>query len=273
MKQLECMDGSIENEDDLKKQYNPEGSALRKAQLKMLEMVVYLDKVCKENNITYFIEGGNLLGAIRHGGFIPWDDDFDIVVKKNDFKKLVKILKNNDSVFKLQDHETDKGHINFWAVLRDSKSRYIKNDISHLAKKYQGVQVDIFPFSCNVIRPFNRFISYFIIFNERYLVGRHKFLSELFYYIPKFIFIPLFRLFSFFIPKKTIGYDYGTIFTPKFSENRLFPCKKILFENVELSAPKDIDYYLKTEYGEDYMKIPNKTDRNHHSIVNIEFFD
>ena len=81
-----------ETEKELKEKYNPEGSTLRKAQLRMLEMAVFLDKVLKENGITYYIEAGNLLGAVRHGGFIPWDDDFDIAVDAKDIKKIKKIF-------------------------------------------------------------------------------------------------------------------------------------------------------------------------------------
>ena len=65
-----------ETQSELRAKYNPEGSILRRAQMRMLDMLIYLDKVCKEQNIPYRIDGGNVLGAVRHGGFIPWDDDF-----------------------------------------------------------------------------------------------------------------------------------------------------------------------------------------------------
>ena len=57
--------------DELRTQYNPDGSELRRAQLKMLDMLKFIDKVCQEHHITYWIESGTLLGAARHGGFIP----------------------------------------------------------------------------------------------------------------------------------------------------------------------------------------------------------
>ena len=62
----------------LREKFNPDGSMLRKQQLRMLEILLYIDKVCKENNINYWLSSGTLLGAVRHGGFIPWDDDLDI---------------------------------------------------------------------------------------------------------------------------------------------------------------------------------------------------
>lgn len=58
---------------------NAAGTALRKHQMKMFDMLVYIDKICQDNDIKYCLSGGTLLGAVRHKGFIPWDDDLDIV--------------------------------------------------------------------------------------------------------------------------------------------------------------------------------------------------
>ena len=65
-------------QNELRERYNPNGSTLRKQQLRMLEMLQYIDSVCKKHNIRYWLCSGTLLGAVRHGGFIPWDDDVDI---------------------------------------------------------------------------------------------------------------------------------------------------------------------------------------------------
>ena len=76
-----------ETQGELRAKYNPDGSILRRAQLRMLDMLLYLDKVCKEQQIPYCLDSGNVLGAVRHGGFIPWDDDMDVLLTRYRLKK------------------------------------------------------------------------------------------------------------------------------------------------------------------------------------------
>ena len=91
----------------LRQKYSPEGSMLREYQHRMVEEVLFLDKVCKTHGLTYFLSGGSALGAVRHHGFIPWDDDMDITLPSEDFKKLVKILHEMDTApYVLQDRYT-----------------------------------------------------------------------------------------------------------------------------------------------------------------------
>lgn len=73
---------------ELRAKYNPDGSNLRKAQLRMFDMLVAFDKICKEHNLRYWLAAGTLIGAARHGGFIPWDDDLDVNMPREDANKL-----------------------------------------------------------------------------------------------------------------------------------------------------------------------------------------
>jgi lipopolysaccharide cholinephosphotransferase len=83
--------------------YNPEGSVLRRAQMRMLEMLDVFVDICDRHNINYWLACGTLLGARRHQGFIPWDDDLDIVVMQRDYDKLLSILQEKlPEKFKLQ---------------------------------------------------------------------------------------------------------------------------------------------------------------------------
>ena len=65
----------METQESLRAKYNPEGSELRRLQMRMLDILIVVDEICRRHDIPYWIEGGTLLGAVRHGGFIPWDDD------------------------------------------------------------------------------------------------------------------------------------------------------------------------------------------------------
>ena len=81
----------METEEDFS-QYNGDGTVLRKAQLRMLAILIEVDKICRKYNISYWLDYGTLLGAVRHQGFIPWDDDLDICVLRKDYKRLRKVL-------------------------------------------------------------------------------------------------------------------------------------------------------------------------------------
>ena len=73
---------------------------LRKLQLAELEILKFLVKICEENNIRYYISGGTYLGAVRHKGFIPWDDDVDIAMPRKEYERFLEIFKNYKSIYK-----------------------------------------------------------------------------------------------------------------------------------------------------------------------------
>lgn len=267
-----------ETSEELKSKYNPDGSTLRRSQLRMLEMVKYIDHICSENNIEYFIASGNLIGAIRHGGFIPWDDDFDIVVAQKDYKKLYKLLLNQKSDFALQCHKTDKGFVRHWLVLRDTKSEYIKNELVHTARKYKGLQVDIFSWEFGVFKWGRRLSTLFVFFNEKYLVCknsiRYKLLREVFYYFPEIFVVPILRFLSFFRSKRFVGYGYNSIFVSKWNYNDVFPLKRIPYEDSNLLAPKNPTAILIGEYGDDCKNLPPENQRReHHGVDDVKFYD
>lgn len=147
-----------ETQSELRAKYNPEGSILRRAQMRMLDMLLYFDKVCKEQRIPYRIDGGNVLGAVRHGGFIPWDDDIDVVIMRKDLHRLCDyLIKNPHPQYNIQTYKTDYGYVGAWVVLRDTKSKYIQDSIEHKVRKYRGLQIDIFPYENRVIKSLHKF--------------------------------------------------------------------------------------------------------------------
>ena len=130
------------NQAELRERFNPDGSSLRNHQLRMLEMLKYIDGVCKKHNISYWLSSGTLLGAVRHGGFIPWDDDLDIEMLRKDYLKLVKVLgREIDSKYALQTHKTDTHYLYPFGKLRDLHSVIKETHDADIFYKYKGVYV------------------------------------------------------------------------------------------------------------------------------------
>lgn len=113
-----------------------------------------IDRICRENNLKYFIYAGTVLGAVQHGGFIPWDDDADIVMFKNDYDKFVKFIERDYSDFYfMQTFDSDPNHFSKMSKLRILGTRNI--EFSNNKSKYNEIFIDISPLY-NV--PNNKFI-------------------------------------------------------------------------------------------------------------------
>lgn len=84
------------------------GASIEECQAKGLEMLLEVDRICKRHNLTYFLDSGTLLGAVRHNGFIPWDDDVDIAMPRRDYQVFLGVCQHElDSRYLLQTNETD----------------------------------------------------------------------------------------------------------------------------------------------------------------------
>lgn len=100
---------------------------LRRMQLLELDMISELDRVCRKHDISYVIYGGTLLGAVRHKGFIPWDDDADIAMLREDYKKFQKYAKELDpAICYFQDHDTEPEYIWGYAKVRRTGTRLVR---------------------------------------------------------------------------------------------------------------------------------------------------
>ena len=263
-----------ESHSDLRNKYNPDESILRKAQLRMLDMLLYIDKICKEQNIKYSLDSGNVLGAVRHKGFIPWDDDVDIILERKEYKRLCDyLLKNPHPQYKLQTPHTDKWYINHWNVLRDTKSVYIQDSYIHNLRKYRGLQIDIFPIENRTNYWGLRFINALHARNEKYLLGKINWFSKLLFNINYYFIIPLVRVICIpFSKKNKYSYGYGLPWIDKrWNVEDLFPYKNIVFEGYNFCGPSNPDKYLKEQYG-NYMDLPSSEYRNHHKTI-IHIFD
>lgn len=120
---------------------------LRQAQLKMLHMLKQVDAICRKHKLDYWLDAGTLLGAIRHHGFIPWDDDMDIGMPRESFEKFLRIAPQEltDDIW-LQTAQTDPGFYNMATPLkiRDRNSRYIEKHEHGNEPYVQGIFIDVF---------------------------------------------------------------------------------------------------------------------------------
>ena len=118
---------------------------LRKLQLIELEMLKEIDRICRKYNIQYSLDGGTLLGAIRHGGFIPWDDDADIVMLRSEYEKFYEVCKKelDTDKFFLQEFRTDENYRWGYSKMRRNGTVFLREGQEHV-KCNQGVFGDIF---------------------------------------------------------------------------------------------------------------------------------
>lgn len=265
-----------ETNESLRQKYNPEGSQMRELQHRMLNMLLYLDEVCKKLNIPYYIDGGTCLGAVRHEGFVPWDDDLDVVIDQKYYDRLCDYLINNPHPdFVLQNRQTDNNYYWGWAKLRDrnSESKYIGNDITILYQekilKYTGVAIDLFVYSDHVIPWLSKLVhGIHRRINLQYLVGRHKIMADVLYFICFIILKPIANVMGLlFSDRKTIAHDYlSNNSFHRFQKDKVYPLAPIEFEGHTFMAPHDTDYFLKTLYN-NYMCVPPESARHHHDLV------
>ncbi len=253
--------------------YNPEGSTLRRAQLRMLEILKVVDDICTKHGIQYTLDGGTLIGAVRHGGFIPWDDDIDINVTREDLAKLRKILPRElPSHLVYQDYFTDPYYPTLIAKVRERDSYMYEEPCTDRLKE-KGIFIDIIPIEEVPNLAWKAKLDYWY---GHCLRGIHHY-ADTKDTILSWIVLPfawgltaLTRLTNKFRRVDQLAHVYGWYAYNGFSKKDYYPIKRMSFEGFQACVPNNPDAVLTALFG-DYMQLPPEDKRRVHSSK-IEFY-
>ena len=247
---------------------------LRACQLKQLDILLEVDRVCRDCGIEYWLDGGTLLGAVRHGGFIPWDDDIDIAMRKEDLERFIEVapaLLPDHLFLQTPQNEPTKEPI---VKVRDDNSLYIEDSDDFSADYHKGLYIDIFPFedypevSRGFIKKVTKGIStsYSILHRSHYYSLRS--FAEFFWFGGKYLlYNSLFKAAGVLFPHKQF---YGNIplnngYGVMHRNDETWPLGTIQFEGKTFPAPRDVDAYLKDLYR-NYMDVPPPEKRKIHAV-------
>ncbi len=261
-------------QEQLRQRFNPDGSMLRRQQLRMLELLLEVDRICRKHHISYWLSSGTLIGAARHGGFIPWDDDLDIEMMLPDYRRLMAILPQElPNTMALQTHQTDPSYFFCYAKVRDRRSILNEGNNYDRVWREQGIYIDIFPMEKQRLwvhklseatighmykvwrtstddRKALRTVQRIFNLNVRWLHPAYRVLN---------------RLLGGHIITSGLGIPYHN---PRL-EADIFPLSTLSFEGYDLPVPHDYDHHLRLIYG-DYMQLPDLNSISSH-VSRLEF--
>lgn len=242
-------------------------SALREHQLRLLALLVEFDSVCTRLGITWWIDSGTLLGAVRHGGFIPWDDDLDVCVLASDYRKIRKLLSAHLSSPYAFDC-SKRGQTRLSPRFVDTGQSVLRHDPLTGASREEKLWIDTF-----VLRPGSLRLKKAIDplygrcvrrINGSIRDGALKRIAAYMLFpvmwVAKELAIIIGKLFY----RKDLLHDFGVPFYSVRRVEDIFPLGTISFEGRQFPAPADSDSYLRRIYG-DYTKEPE--DKSAHEII------
>ena len=253
-----------------------------------LNLLIEIDKICRENEFRYSLVGGTLLGAVRHQGFIPWDDDIDIAMPRPDYERFLAYCHNERPQFLTLCNKYEPNYGYLFAKICDANTVMIEKNANKNNVK-MGVYIDVFPIDGfgetekDSLKIFNKtaFQRELLVASNWKRYFRSK--THAWYYEPiRFGFFLMSRFVNFgktirSIEKKSIKSDFDKskfcgVLCGSYRKKEIMPHEvyseyvEIKFEGGNFLAIKEYDYYLSHIYG-DYMKLPPEEKRvTHHTF-------
>jgi len=247
-----------------------------------LEILCYVDEICKKNNINYSICGGTLLGAIRHGGYIPWDDDIDIMLRRKDYNELIKVLGEQKSNYSIYSVDNNDNYVYPYAKVADNRTVLYEPGINGTI----GVNIDVFPIDridvelCRinkVLRRENLLKKMFVMKSIKW--DNKRALKKNLYMTISQMLLSLFSRKSIAKRINKVAISVSGANNSKsgclvwgYGSKEILPTsvfekyKSIVFEGVELMAIADTNTYLRSLYG-NYLQLPPEDKRvSHHGF-------
>jgi len=263
-----------------------DGETLRRVQLIQLELLVEVDRICKTCGIRYNIIAGTLLGAVRHGGYIPWDDDADVALLRPEYEKFRTACERelDHTRFVFQDHRNTMGYRWGYGKLRRKDTLFLREHQEHMPYM-QGIFIDIFPLDNvpdnHLLRSIHNFQCFCIRKTLWSEVGRlahqNPLMRRWYGLLSK---IPLEKVFEVYRRmmgkgnrKQTELVRILTFPTPNrawgYYRRWYEDSEDIAFEGIIFQGIQDWDGYLSFKFG-DYMTLPPEEKRKVHPVTGIK---
>jgi lipopolysaccharide cholinephosphotransferase len=243
----------------------------------ILEIALDFDIFCKENNIIYYLMGGSALGAMRHQGFIPWDDDFDVFMDRDNYLKFIRVAKSklDTKKYYFQEEDTNEWPL-FFSKIRMNNTTFIEKDVAHRVM-HHGIYIDIMCLN-NAFE--NKLLRYFQYLSARFLsasvLGRRGYSTKSIFKglaikISSIVIIGFIKksLLKFVRSQnlersKLVGHFFGRAPFSKttFLTSYLSTPRYVMFNELLLPVPKDVEKYLEVRYGGEWMNHPSQKEIN-----------
>ena len=263
---------------------------LRRLQLTQLEILDEIVRICNKHHLRYYLAEGTLLGAVRHHGFIPWDDDLDIAMPRADYERFLKLCENElDPQYFAHSVHTDKSYWLIFAKIRKKGTEFNEYCVRHLSVP-KGIYVDVFPlddvtteagllkrFRTKCIKKIYALISY----KKGVDLPMTPFIRMVLFLTKPISIYRLSRWAERWMRKqngrRTEYYvNYGSYYNTvkqTILKSKYEPAAELMFEGKRYTVPCDYDYVLRRAYS-DYMQLPPVEKRvQQHRPEYIDFGD